>query len=367
MDIKSKFVASADLGRNLSFNDIADVAQKSHGSGHLRGKVDGDGLKVYGHRSGLGALFHKASPSRQMLGTHIVMQSVTKYVENKSPQTQKLAEQFIAKYANSDQRITNKEIVDLKDALDKIENNTEKLNKNLISKMETTESHVDLISDNLVYLRNMAKEGMKVGVKTVQQQAWPTLPSPELGAGMLLAAIDKFAKSEDPKKVLKVLQDNIEVIGKFGKVGENFGSQMLNAIQDFKRDNDKEQLIGRLCDLGKQHFFATERYDESEIPTARKLKTPNDLTAPMFVSDPEARLRLTDFSDASPLDRLQKLKDAYEIHMKTPGEGYEVESMEGLDKYQVEGLANRSSLLTPSDSLRLGLTAYLDYCSRVHN
>lgn len=367
MDIKSKFVVSANVGQNLSFNEIADVAQQSHGSGHLRGKVDGDGWKVYGHKSGLGALFHKASPSRQMMGTQIVMQSVMKYVENKSPQTQKLAENLMAKYTNSGINITNKEIVDIKNALDTTEYNTEELNTKLISKMENTESHIGLIADSLKDLNKMVLRGTQAGVKGIHRAAWPTLPSPELGAGMMLAAIDKFANSENPKKAIAELKHDMEVIGKFSNPGETYGWHLQNAIRDFEQDNNKDQLIGKLCDLGKQHFFAAEKYDESTAPTVMKLKTPNDLGAPMFLSDPEARTHLTNFSDASPLDRLQKLKDAYELHMKTTGEGYEVKSMEGLNKYQVEGLANRSSLLTPSDSLRMGLTAYLDHCARVHD
>lgn len=292
------------------FKDIADVARQSKGDSHIRAKESGGGLVVYGRKSGWRNLFNKTDPSRQLQGAEQVKKSLEHFVKDKSPATKELVADFLSKYTTKDdgsvhKAMTNESIAELADKIDKIENKKAGLQK--FGTDLLAGNGLRAFSDNLPALRQFVqldKDWGKLGLD--QHVAYA-----EFSTGVVLAVIKDIHDGGDignAEQVLRSLYDNPIIWMKSEDVGSIF--------RDFAQHNDRDRLVGALCDWSKDRWFAEGRFDEKQI----SVSSPYHKAAPIFVSDTDARNELVGFDVANADDKLDKLANAFERHLSAaPG------------------------------------------------
>ncbi|TPQ52349.1 hypothetical protein C2U72_03650 [Prosthecomicrobium hirschii] len=302
-----------------SLDDIVNVASQSKADGHIRAKSDGlGGVVVYGHKGGFRSLFNKSNPQRQDAGTLEVKKSVDNYVQGKNPKVQALADRLMSRFVNQDgnvvARMTNQDVIAIKQQLDdaeRIAGSIDDLARSLQNGGDLTTAFKDNLP-GIAFAFGQINGGNKSNEVDLAVKG---LCIPELGAGTALAIIDNLNNGapldDGTKTLLKAL---------FPK--DSFGGKadLDKVFRDFETSNNRDNLVNDLCGIANRRWFNPESILSSEKARHYGIRTPNDQNAPLFLDDLGARHELQGFGDADPSGKLGKLKNAYEKHMSARNE-----------------------------------------------
>lgn len=356
-------IARTTIGKQApSLNEIASTLADAKPTGNVRAKADGEGgVVVYGHKGGFRSLFQKANPQREVAGTQMVARSVQDYVRDKGPQMQeraaKLLEPFYDKEAKAWKSMTNQQVLDIKNKLDTFEENMAPVSK-FTEDLRDDRDLTNLFQNNTRLLGELVQVGHKVGARAENRKAWAGVPAPELGAGMMLAMLDDLNEDSWKSGINNKALDPFTMAG-----GNDYIIAQNNIILDYKNDKDFDGFLSKYCDLAYNRFFSTQSFSDwnkqyaETHPKVDTPRTPNDMRAPMFISDEEARAELVGFDKASGSEKLQMLKHAFEKHMNAP-HGDEPRDPVNVNPHERFGLDNRGTGITPLQALANGIDRF---------
>lgn len=341
---------------------IVDTLANANGTSQVRAKSDGNGgTVIYGHKKTFFNFRNRSNPEREAEGTKLIFKAVENYVVGKSPQTQKLAQSLLSNFYDERHKtwsgtISSQEVIEIKQKLDAIENFAKY--QQFADGFGSNQDLTTIFTQNMPLCSSILSKGLT----PERREQMAQVPVPEMGAGMMIAVLNGL----DGRERFRGLGD--EVLQPFGTPGEvDFLERQRSIAEAFKDGKPLDDVLKQYCNLARDRFFSTESFEEwaenynrdhADEPEFKPVKTPNDIRAPIFLTDDDAIEALEKFDKASGQEKLEILKDVFEKHMNA-GQEYVVSRLD-LDGIEYLAFLNRSSGTTPNEAMIKGINWFSD-------
>lgn len=368
VDLNTNRIAHTNVGQNgPDLGKIAETLASAEGTSQVRAKSDGmGGTVVYGHKKSFFSFFNRANPQREAEGTKLIFKAIDTYVAGKSPQTQQLAKSLLGNYYNDRQKtwtgtISSQQVIDIKQKLDEME--TLAKHKNFGDRFSNGQDLTQVFSNNLSLCSSILGHGSTPEHEGLLAQ----IPVPEMGVGMMIAVLDGLDGRERHQGL------GNDVLQPFATPGEvDFLERQQSIANAFKQGRQLDDVLKQYCDLARDRFVSTETFedwstkyneDHGNEPNFKPITTPNDIRAPIFLTDPDAVEAMESFDKASGREKLEILKDVFDKHMNA-GQDYTVsrQTVQGLD---LVGFMNRTGNTTPNEAMSKGINWFADAVFKV--